>query len=82
MSKYNFGSFVSGSIPFCEAWLQSLVDLIEIDDAKIRIKGSRDVLGGAILASRNRSNPGWQMGTEWRAICYIIEKPIQFTTPL
>jgi len=37
-------NFTSGSIPFRKAYLQSLIDVIEVDDAQIRIKGSKDVL--------------------------------------
>ena len=60
-------NFTSGSIPFRKAYLQSLIDVIEADDTQIRIKGSKDVLERAVLASRNGSIPGSQMSTEWRA---------------
>ena len=60
-------NITSGSIPFRKAYLQSLIDVVEVDDAQIRIKGSKDVLERAVLASRNGSNPGSQMSTEWRA---------------
>ena len=32
-------NFTSGSIPFRKAYLQSLIDVVEVDDAQIRIKG-------------------------------------------
>ncbi len=60
-------NITSGSIPFRKAYLQSLIDVVEVDDAQVRIKGSKDVLERAVLASRNGSNPGSQMSTEWRA---------------
>ncbi len=60
-------NFTSGSIPFRKAYLQSLIGVIEIDDAKIRIKGSNDVLESAVLASRKKANSGSQMSTQWRA---------------
>jgi site-specific DNA recombinase len=41
--------FTSGSIPFRKACLQSLIDVIEVDDDQIRIKGNRDVLEQAVL---------------------------------
>jgi site-specific DNA recombinase len=47
----------SGSIPFRKAYLQSLIDVIEVDDAHVRIKGSKDVLERAVLASRNGAIP-------------------------
>jgi len=34
----------SGSIPFRKAYLQSLIDVIEVNDPQIRIRGSKDVL--------------------------------------
>jgi len=46
-------NMTSGSIPFRKAYLQSLIDVTEVDDAQIRIKGSKDVLERAVLASRN-----------------------------
>jgi site-specific DNA recombinase len=58
-------NITSGSIPFRKAYLQSLIDVIEVDDAQIRIKGSKDVLERAVLASRNGANLGSQMSTEW-----------------
>jgi hypothetical protein len=42
--------FTSGSIPFRKAYLQSLIDVIEVDDDQIRIKGRRDVLERVVLA--------------------------------
>jgi hypothetical protein len=44
--------FTSGSVTFRKAYLQSLIDVIEVDDIRIRIKGSKDVLESAALASR------------------------------
>ena len=61
-------NFTSGSIPFRKAHLQSLIEVIEVDDTQIRIKGNKDVLERAVLASRNGATPGSQMSTEWRAI--------------
>jgi hypothetical protein len=44
--------FTSGSIPFRKAYLQSLIDVIEVDDGQIRIKGNRDVLEQAVANPR------------------------------
>ena len=61
-------NFTSGSIPFRKAYLQSFIDVIEVDDIQIRIKGSKDVLEWAVLASQNGAIPGSQMSTEWRSL--------------
>jgi hypothetical protein len=43
--------------PFRKAYLRSMIDVIEVDDTQIRIKGSRDVLERAVLASRPGTEP-------------------------
>jgi Recombinase zinc beta ribbon domain len=77
-------NFSSGSIPFRKAYLQSLIDVIEVDDTQIRIKGSKDVLERAVLASRNGAIPGSQMSTGWRAVQNKTANPqrIEGTTGL
>jgi site-specific DNA recombinase len=67
----NFGrtmreNLTDGSIPFRKAYLRSLVDVIEVDDTQIRIRGSKDELERAILASRTAAESRSQMSTEWR----------------
>jgi DNA invertase Pin-like site-specific DNA recombinase len=59
--------FSTGSIPFRKAYLQSLIDVIEVDDHQVRIKGSKDLLERAVLASQNGSAECSQMSTRWRA---------------
>ena len=59
-------NLTKGSIPFRKAYLRSLVDVIEVDDAQVRIKGSKDVLERAVLASRPGAEPRSQMSTKWR----------------
>ncbi|MFL6823797.1 MAG: hypothetical protein ACJ8FA_14650 [Xanthobacteraceae bacterium] len=59
--------FTTGSVPFRKAYLQSLIDIVEVDDHRIRIKGSKDVLERAVLAGRAAGEPGSQMSTGWRA---------------
>jgi hypothetical protein len=49
-------NFTSGSIPFRKAYLQSLIDVIEVDDTQIRIKGSKDV-HSSVASSRQFSDP-------------------------
>ena len=58
------GNFKTGSVPFRKAYLQSLIERIEVHDAQIRIKGSKELLEKAVLA--NQAN-GSQVSTEWRA---------------
>ena len=60
-------NLTTGSTPFRKAYLRSLIDIIEVDDAQVRIKGSRDVLEKAVLASGSRVEPRSQMSTKWRA---------------
>ena len=59
-------NLTTGSTPFRKAYLRSLIDVIEVDDAHIRIKGSKDVLEKAVLASRPGAEPRSQMSTSWR----------------
>ncbi len=47
--------------------MRALVDVIEVDDRQIRIKGSKDVLEKAVLAGQNREPGCSQMSTKWRA---------------
>jgi site-specific DNA recombinase len=61
-------NITSESIPFRKAYLQSLIDVIEVDDAQIRIKGSKDVLERAVLAIRKGTIPDSQMSTDWRSL--------------
>jgi site-specific DNA recombinase len=59
-------NLTTGSTPFRKAYLRSLIDVIEVDDAQIRIKGSKDVLERAVLASGSGTEPRSQMSTKWR----------------
>jgi site-specific DNA recombinase len=60
-------AFTTGSVPFRKAYLQSLIDVVEVDDHAIRIKGSKDLLEKAVLASRNGGASCSEMSTAWRA---------------
>ena len=42
-------------------------DVIEVDDRQIRIKGSKDVLEKAVVASHSQQAGCSQMSTRWRA---------------
>jgi hypothetical protein len=68
----NFGrnmreNFSTGSVPFRKAYLQALINVIEVDDHHVRIKGSKDLLEKAVLASHNGPSGCSQMSTRWRA---------------
>ena len=56
-----------GSTPFRKAYLRSLINVIEVDDAQIRINGSKDVLERAVLAGGSGTELRSQMSTKWRA---------------
>ena len=60
-------SFSVGSVPFRKAYLRSLIDVIEVDDHQVRVRGNKDLLEKAVLASQN--GQGWcsQTSTTWRA---------------
>jgi site-specific DNA recombinase len=58
--------FSNGSVPFRKAYLRSHIDLVEVDDHRIRIMGSKDVLERAVVAGQ-ATESGSQMSTRWRA---------------
>ena len=62
-------NFSTGSVPFRKAYLRSLIDVIEIDDHQVRIKGSKELLEKAVLASQNgqqfASGGESQRGDSW-----------------
>lgn len=72
-------NLTNGSTAFRKAYLQSIIDVIEVDDAQIRIKGSKDVLEQAVLAGRSSTAEGSQMSTRWRSLgesnpCFSLER--------
>jgi site-specific DNA recombinase len=50
-------NFSTGSVPFRKAYLRSLIDVIEVDDHQIRIKGNKELLEKAVLA--RHSGQAW-----------------------
>jgi hypothetical protein len=48
-------------LPLRRGYLQSLIGVMEVDDAQIRIKGGKDVLERAVLASQKGGGPNSQM---------------------
>ena len=59
-------NLTNGSVPFRKAYLRSIIDIVEVDDTRVRIKSSKDVLERAVLANPSGEN-GSQMSTRWRA---------------
>jgi site-specific DNA recombinase len=59
-------NFSRGSVPFRKAYLQSIINVIEVDDRQIRIKGNRELLEKAVLASQNGQPWCSQTSTRWR----------------
>jgi site-specific DNA recombinase len=60
-------NLTNGSVPFRKAYLRSIIDTVEVDDTRVRIKGNKDVLECAVLADRAEETDGSQMSTRWRA---------------
>jgi site-specific DNA recombinase len=56
-------NFSTGSVPFRKAYLRALIDVIEVDDHQIRIKGSKSVLEKAVIANQNTGSECSQMRT-------------------
>jgi site-specific DNA recombinase len=57
-------NFRTGSVPFRKAYLQALINTIEVDDHLVRIKGCKELLEKAVLATQVGCS---QMSTKWRA---------------
>jgi hypothetical protein len=68
-------NLTSGSVPFRKAYLQPVIANIEVDDHKVRIMGSKDLLEKAVLASQIGQPWCSQTSTEWRAsvrFCAVV----------
>jgi len=59
--------FSTGSVPFRKAYLRSLIDAVEVDDHQIRIKGNKELLEKAVLATQSGQSWCSQTSTRWRA---------------
>jgi site-specific DNA recombinase len=57
----------TGSVPFRKAYIRSIIDIIEVDDRHIRIRGRKDLLEKAVLASQYSQAECSQVSTRWRA---------------
>jgi site-specific DNA recombinase len=78
-------NFTAGSVPFRKAYLRSLIDVIEVDDHQVRIKGTKEVLEKAVLASQNRASWCSQTSTTWRSLgdsnpCFRRERDANSST--
>jgi hypothetical protein len=56
-------NFTTGSVLFRIGYLHSLVGSIEVDDGEVRIKGSKDLIEKAVLATQTGSSGCSQMST-------------------
>lgn len=52
MESNHAANFLACSIPFRKVYLQSHIDVIDVIDNQIRIKGSKDVLERAVFGGR------------------------------
>ena len=72
-------TLTNGSMAFRKAYLQSLIDVIEVDDNVVRIKGDKDLLEKAVLARHSGGSPGSHVSTKWRSLgesnpCFSLER--------
>jgi site-specific DNA recombinase len=61
-------NFSTGSVPFRKAYLGSLIDAVEVDDHQIRIKGNKELLEKAVLATQSGQSWCSQTSTRWRSL--------------
>jgi site-specific DNA recombinase len=78
-------NFSTGSVPFRKAYLRSLIDVIEVDDHQVRIKGSKEVLEKSVLASQHGQSWCSQTSTRWRSLgdsnpCFRRERAANVST--
>jgi len=77
-------TLTNGSMAFRKAYLQSLIDVIEVDDNVVRIKGDKDLLEKAVLARHSGGSPGSHVSTKWRSQgesnpCFSLERVVTWT---
>ena len=60
-------SVTSGDIPFRKAYIQSVVDRIEVDDDLVRIIGDKSTLEQAIAGNAARNLGVRSFERKWRA---------------
>jgi hypothetical protein len=72
-------SITTGEIPFCKAYIQSIVDRIEVDDHAVRIIGDKATLVQVVAGSAKSGLGVRSFVRKWRAIpnkttkSYVIE---------
>jgi len=77
-------TLTNGSMAFRKAYLQSLIDVVEVDDNVVRIKGDKDLLEKAVLARHSGGSPGSHVSTKWRSQgesnpCFSLERVVTWT---
>ena len=58
---------LSGDMPFRRAYIRSMVDEVEVDDAKIRIIGRKAVLADLMIGGRATLSGVLGFVRKWRA---------------
>ncbi len=72
-------NLTNGLIPFRQAYLQSILDVVAVEARIVRIKGRKDHLEKAVIAGPAAIPAGSQMSAKWRtsqdktANTYVIE---------
>jgi site-specific DNA recombinase len=80
-------NITSGNIPFRKAYIQAVVDWIELDDHAVRISGDKATLEQVIAGHASTGAGVRSFVRKWRAIrnkttnSYVIEITIQFIPP-
>jgi site-specific DNA recombinase len=70
----------TGEVPFRKAYLNAIIDRVEVDDGEIRIVGRKDVLERAVLAGGGPTPGVRSFVRKWRSLresnpSFQIEKP-------
>ena len=72
-------NLTTGEIPFRKAYLDSLIDRVEVDDHAVRIVGRKDVLKQAVL-SKSGPIPGVRSFVrKWRSLGEGADSPENIT---
>ena len=68
-----------GDVSFRKAYIDSIIDKIEVADGQVRIHGRKDVLEQAVMTASGARPPvrsfvrGWRAGHDKSANTYVIE---------
>jgi site-specific DNA recombinase len=62
------GNIVCGEVPFRKAYIQSVIDQVEVDDTEIRVHGSRSVLERLVMGGGATPAGVPSLVRKWRAL--------------